>query len=252
MTTRKRAPLPAAAAAVAFALAGCATPGPLHIYSLAGPATEAIADRSAAGGAEAPSFLRADETLTGFAYDPFTDHFFLRLAPGNIIRVVDRPARAIKREFTVAEVPATGGGDLAVKPRTGHLYLLHPSEPVAIELTRLGKFVRTVPLAQTTAPALGIAYDSARDALLVLHERSRVTVHDLTGAVGRSFTLERPVAGALAFDAARRELYAPLAPPANGSAVSLGVFDDQGRFLRTEPATGTFVDLGERSLVRVF
>src|SRR5471032_2047214 len=140
MTTRKLAArllLAAALCALALGGGGCATPGPLHVYSLASPTAPDIADRGPEPALDVPSFLAAGETVTGFAYDPFTDHFFLRLAPGNRIRVVDRPARAVKREFVVSGLPATGGGDLAVRPRDGHIFLVHPTEPMVIELTRL-------------------------------------------------------------------------------------------------------------------
>ena len=111
------------ALATLLLLAGCATPGPLHRYSTSADSPAEIHDAGSDGTrASVPSFLAVGERLVGFAYDPFTDHFFLRLAPGDLIRVVDRPARAIKREFTVAALAydtvrdrllALSGGDLA-------------------------------------------------------------------------------------------------------------------------------------------
>src|ERR1700690_1398515 len=106
MTTRKnfrRLARAAALTCVAFGGAGCATPGALHVYSLASTAHETVRDTGPEGAVDMPSFVAPNEILMGLAYDPFTDHFFLRLAPGNHFRVVDRPARAIKREFNVAE-----------------------------------------------------------------------------------------------------------------------------------------------------
>jgi hypothetical protein len=143
MTTRKilaRLLHSAALAAAALTLGGCATPGPLHVYSLSpAPPSAAIRDTAAdAPEAEIPSFLAADDELVGFAYDPFTDHFFLRLAPGNVIRVVDRPARAVKRTYTVGSLPNTGGGDLAVRPHDGRIFFTDPAGPALILTDRFG------------------------------------------------------------------------------------------------------------------
>src|SRR5436190_17530024 len=132
MTTRKaeRPPrggfesgLKPALLCVALALGGCATPGPMHVYFTGSGAPEVIGDAGGDRQVDVPSFLEPEDALTGLAYDPFTDHLFLRLAPGNQIRVVDRPARAIKREFTIDGLSAAGGGDLAVRPRDGHIFL---------------------------------------------------------------------------------------------------------------------------------
>lgn len=51
----------------ALAAGGCATPGPLHVYTVANPAANAIHDTGGTPADEIPSFL---------ARDPFTDHFF--------------------------------------------------------------------------------------------------------------------------------------------------------------------------------
>lgn len=230
-------------------LAGCATPGQLHVYFLPSATAPAVTDSASGRATEVPSFLAPGEEITGFAYDPFTDHFFLRLAPGNRIRVVDRPAQAVKREFDVERLPADGGGDLAVKPRTGHLFLLHAHEPHVSELTRLGKWVRTLPLDGLTTPAAGIAFDAAHDHLLVLERgpRATVTTFDLDGRRLRAVTLERAVGPSLAFDAQAREFYAPLA----ATPGEMGVFDEQGR-LRRKAGKGVLIDVGPRSFVRVF
>jgi hypothetical protein len=245
MTTRKAFGLLAALSAVAAAGSGCATPGTLHVYGIGAADPALVSDRGERAD-DVPSFLGPADGLTGFAYDPFTDHFFLRLAPGNLIRVVDRPARAIKREFTMTAGPATGGGDLAVKPRTGHLYLLHPTEPAVIETTRLGEPVRTFALAGLAGPAAGVAYDAQQDQLLVLaRDRREVCRYDLSGARGTHFMLDRIVGGSLGFDAEKRELYAPVAE-------GVAVFDEAGKLLRTLPLAATVVDVGPRSFIRVF
>ena len=221
----------------------------MHVYAGASGTATAVQDASDTATTDAPSFVEPDEQITGFAYDPFTDHFFLRLAPGNRIRVVDRPARAIKREFVVAGLPATGGGDLTVRPRDGHLFLLPPAGREIAEVTRLGKLTRTFELAGIAGVPRGIAYDSGAGRLLVLNaDGRRVTAHDFDGRRLGEFDLEREGGAALAIDADKREIYAPLA----GEKGIVGVFNETGRLLRTLALPAAFVDVGPRSFVRVF
>lgn len=253
-STRPALLLTTALACVALGGAGCATPGPLHLYSAASTQPAIITDTttapSSAAPVDIPTFLAAGETLTGLAYDPFTDHLFLRLSPGNLIRVVDRPARAIKRTYIVAALPVTAGGDLAVRPRDGRIFFAHPSLPALIETDRFGNVIRTLALATLTAPPAGIAYDSARDQLLILSggDPSYVTTHALDGTLIARIALDRTVTlTGLAYDPDARELYAPLASP-----TALGVFNLEGRLLRTVPLSATFFDLGPRSLLRLF
>ncbi len=253
MTTRKKArPLTALAALALVALAsgGCATPGPLHVYSLATDRAEVVRDRGDGKNPDVPSFVADDERLTGFAYDPYTDHFFLRLAPGNRIRVVDRPARAIKREFHGEQLPDTGGGDLAIRPRDGHVFFAHPTQPLVFELTRLGKWVRTISLGATSRPAQGLAYDAERNRLFVRAGTApaRIAICDPEGHETGLITLDREIGTSLGYDTATREFYAPLTGPEAG----LGVFDESGRLRRTHPANAPFIDVGPRSFVRVF
>lgn len=249
MTTRKlaaRLALAMASAWLAFGAAGCATPGPLHVYSLANATAPEIRDDGPAPAAAVPSFLAPGDTVTGFAYDPFTDHFFLRLAPGNRIRVVDRPARAVKREFTAEKLPADGGGDLAVRPRDGHLFFVSPSEPALLETNRFGSFIRRIGL---PSRAEGIAYDSEHDELIALDDSGRTAIRmDRDGNPRASVPLSQPVAsGAFGYDPTRRELYAPLR---DGGRV--GVFDDRGQLLLTLSMTAPLLDVGPRSFLRVF
>jgi hypothetical protein len=253
MTTRKVGPRAPWALGAVLGLAGlllgsgCATPGPLHLYALETTGPERlvrdIGDRSA----DVSSFLKPEDEVTGFAYDPFTDHFFLRLAPGNSIRVVDRPARAIKREFEI-DAP-TGRGDLAVRPRDGHLFFLSGTDATVLETSRLGKRVRTVALTGVTGIPRGIAIDAVHDQLLVLAADGRqITRHNLAGGRVGELRLEQPVGDSLAFDAERLEFYAPL----QGRPGTVGIFDAGGALRRTEAAGGAFVDVGVRSFVRVF
>lgn len=239
---------------VAFILiaSGCSTPGPLHVYSISKTGAE-VQDVAPAGNdstAPVPSYLDVSDEVTGFAYDPFTDHFFLRLNPGNRFRVVDRPARKIKREFTVREV-AKAGGDLAVRPRDGHLFLVNPAAPELIETSRLGDLIRRVRLEGRSAPAHAVAYDSSQNELLVLGEdRRTVDRFRPDGAKLRSIMLERPVQASLGYDSEKGELYAPL-PETRGE---VGVFDGSGRLRRTiTVALGNdWLDVGPHSFFRMF
>ena len=238
-------------ATMALLAAGCATPGPLHVYSAADARPTAILDAGGEGGrVDIPAFLEPTDELTGLAYDPFTDHLFLRLAPGNRILVVDRPARAVKRAFVVHALPDGPGGDLAVRPRNGHIFLLLPGEPALLELTRLGERVQTLRLVPTPLPPTGIAYDPIQDRLLVLSPASpaRIAAYDLDGREQGTITLDREVGASLAFDSERREYYVPMA----GSGSPIGVFDQHGRWQRNLEGAAGFVDLGPRSFLRLF
>ena len=245
MTTRKHSAW--LGGAFACWLAGCATPGPLHVYSVPAIRAETIRDDGHHQSADWPSFLAPGETITGFAYDPYTDHFFLRLAPGNRIRVVDRPARKIKRELELD--PDATGGDLALRPLTGHLYLLRTGEASVLEITRLGKTVRTFALRGANGIPTALAFDAEQNHLLVLGaDRRTVTRHDLQGEPGRAITLAHAAGGSLAFDSVGRCFYATSDRDDGG----IEVFDESGKWLRREPARARFVDVGPRSLVRVF
>lgn len=239
-------------AVASLLLAACSTPGPAHLYSVADRATTIhdvalTPDRSA----DTPSCLAAGDELLGFAYDPFTDHLFLRLAPGNHIRVVDRPARKIKLEFDLEGVDLRGGGDLAVCPRTGHIYFIDRSAATLVETTRFGKFVGRVTLAGRSQPAAAIAFDMRQEQLLVLDGDGRAVSRFTRGGdlVG-TLTLEDPVGRSLGYDADRRELYGIARDHPN----EVSVFDEQGRRVRTIPiaAGDTFLDVGPHSFFRMF
>jgi len=237
-------------ACAALFLAGCATPGPLHVYAPTSGGQRPILDAGGGATLEVPSFLQEGDRVVGFAYDPYTDHFFQRLDPGDRIRVVDRPARAIKREFVVAGLPK-GGGDLALRPRSGHLFLLGAAPGEVFETTRLGRLVGRIQLDPTTGPLTGLAFDSVREELLALgSDGRRVTAHALDGRLRRELRLATPAGSSLAFDSDQREFHAPL----RDRPGAFGVFDETGRLLRTVTLPGTtgLLDLGPRSLIRVF
>lgn len=252
---------PALARSLALALpglllAGCATPGPLHLYTVSAERPQVIRDHGPDGLVDVPSFVGADETLTGLAYDPYTDHLFLRLAPGNRIRVVDRPSRRIKREFVIEELPVTGGGDLAVRPRDGHLFFVIPHAAALIETNRFGRFVRRIELTgySLNGPVVGVAYDPARQLLWILENSHYPQLH--TYRSDGSHVRWRPAGyegarGHLAFDPEKKQVYI--------AAVFeriIAILNDDGEIQGSIPAPDgdlvRFIDAGPRSFVRVF
>jgi hypothetical protein len=236
----------------ALLVTGCSTPGPLHLYSIAPGAADVHDIALAADSArDIPSYLEEGDVLTGFAYDPFTDHFFLRLAPGNRIRVVDRPARKIKREFVIENAPTNGGGDLAVSPVDGHLFLIDSAQPTIIETSRLGELIREIALVGQKAPTAAIAFDPAQNELILLDQDAKtIRRATRTGNAVSSIVLDRTIRPSLAFDAVRQELYAPLSE----SPDAVGVFDQTGHCVRTVAiaAGDQFIDVGPHSFLRVF
>ena len=260
MTTRKRLGIIAGAGVIAALLVGCATPGPTHVYVLERESPTAIHDVGPAGQVDVPSFVEETEKVIGFAYDPYTDHLFLRLSPGRAIRVVDRPGRAIKREF---ELPAEGLenphlGDLAIRPRDGHLFVGHSRDLAIIEYTRFGKYVRTIPLEKLMGSPGALAYDSVRDRFLVLTlviprgKRAFLYFYDTKGRQLGEIPMPTGVRwDTLGYDAEKREVYA-LATPHSSTPATVSVFNEEGKLLRNLAIPAAFVDVGPRSFLRVF
>lgn len=244
------------AAVLALAFAGCATPGPNHLYVADAAHGDVILDRADTGVAtrDVPAFMAGDEKILGLAYDPFTDHLFLRLSPGNRFRVVDRPDRSIKYAFTARGVPATGGGDIAIRSLDRHLFLGDPAAPALMEITLYGDFVQRLPLPDLGGPPGGIAYDQRRELLCILpRDRPRtIALYDRSGRRRGELTLDRPVQGAvLAYDSAAEEFYAREAGDGR-----IAVFDRSGRRRRVLagplPDGALCFDVGPRSFLRLF
>ena len=104
------------ALATLLLLAGCATPGPLHRYSTSADSPAEIHDAGSDGTtASVPSFLAVGEHLVGFAYDPFTDHFFLRLAPGDLIYTGTPEGVAAVQRGDLLEGTVAGVGTVRTK-----------------------------------------------------------------------------------------------------------------------------------------
>lgn len=234
-------------------VAGCSTPGPTHTY-VASCAEDPIVDvLPGTPNADVPCHLTALNELYGIAYDPFTDHLFLRVFPGDFVQVIDRPARTIKRSFYVKDLPP-GRGDLAIRSSDRHLFFALPTLPAVLETTLYGHTVRTITLENLDGPPAGVAYDQKRNHFLVLESGPlpRVVTYALAGKLLGTVTLDHDVRRtALAYDSIAAELYAPLR-----DQPAVGIFNAQGHLLRTlaEPIGNAhdFIDVGQRSLLRLF
>ena len=140
---------------------------------------------------------------------------------------------------------------MAVRPRDGHLFFACPAESFVIETDRFGKFLRRIELEGLETGAAGIAYDAVRNRLLVAVNgtRSELRIHDLDGRRLRASALDFANITSLAYDAASREVHAVVA-----DEPATLVLNDEGQLLREVPAGRPvdFLDLGQRSFVRVF
>lgn len=244
-----------AALALVFS-AGCSTPGPGHAYLYSPALGPTIRDISPASGDELagiPAYIEQGEQVLGMAYDPYTDHLFIRLFPGNHVRVVDRPAAAVKRAFRAPNLPL-GGHDLAIRSRDRHLFFTDPTAPALFETDLNGELEGYIRLEGLRTPPWGVAYDPVSEELLVLADETSDRVHrfDHAGKALGDVHLAKPVQGmSLGFDPDAREYFASLA---DGSA--FGVFDARGRLLRLLPRPAAdreaYIDIGPRSLLRLF
>lgn len=261
-----RLPLPACLlpALAALTLAGCATPGPTHAYLHSPSGPTVILDLPLHHWSDAsapteptpvPSLVQPYEQVYALAYDPFTDHLFLRLSPGNRFRVVDRPARSLKREFRLDALPF-GSGDITIRTRDRHVFALHPELPALVRFTSLGRFVDTFALEAHDFPPVGLAHlGPAFDEFFLLRpgHPSVLARHDLQGRHLADIPLDTPLQpGFLSHDPRTRELYARI------DAHTLGVFNHDGQLLRRlplpdpHPESPVFMDVGMRSALRLF
>lgn len=200
-----------------------------------------------------PAFVAAGEEVAGLVYDPFTDHLFLRVQPGSYVRVVDRPANRVKRLFAVPGLPPEGH-DFAIRSRDRHFFFSQTTMPALLETNINGDTDRFIPLEGLLEAPHGVAYDQIKDELLIvaLVEDRRLRRHDLAGKFLGELTLEQAIDGrSIGYDSVERTFFASLADRS-----AIGVFDERGRLLRRLPRPdterGVFIDVGPRSLLRMF
>jgi hypothetical protein len=230
---------------------GCASRGPNHVYAV----TTAGGDVIDFGPARATvsEVLAADESAVGLAYDFNTDHLFVRVAPAQVIRVIERPSGKRLRDMPLpAELHTAQPADLAIRSSDRHLFALHPDGRTVVELTLFGEYVRAIPLSGLDGPSAGLAYDQQNQRLLVLIAGNRpgVGTVDATGRVTPTATFNREVrAVSLGYDSDARHFFVPLA-----DGRSVGEFDADGKLVGAEALSGpvTALDAGPRSFVRVF
>ncbi|MDB6114745.1 MAG: hypothetical protein JWQ62_1690, partial [Lacunisphaera sp.] len=225
-------------------------PGPNHVYAIAeadatvhdlGPSPKNLA-----------SVIAPGERVLGLAYDYNTDHLFLRIAPQQVIRVVERPSGKILREMPLpAELRTENSADLAIRSRDRHLFAVHPDGRAIAELTLFGEFVRRLELPNTLGGIDGLAFDQQRGRLLVLAGNA-AHAFDLDGRELAVVALQSPVhAVSLGYDSDAQHFFVPLV---DGREV--GEFDNHGTLVAALPAGAngpiTALDAGPRSFVRVF
>ena len=251
-------------------LSGCATTGPNYIYATVDkdPAVHALGPQARS----IPGAVAPGERVLGLAYDFNTDHLFLRIAPAQVIRVIERPSGKILREMPLSldnspadEVVGTNTGpaaagngagstntaDLAIRSSDRHLFAVHPDGRSVVELTLFGEVVRRLSLPSLSEPIGGLAFDQRQLRLLALTGNIVVTFA-LDGRELSRVTLRAPVrAVSLGYDSAASHYFVPLA-----DSVTVGEFDSAGRLVATHhvmlAGPITTLDAGPRSLVRVF
>ena len=241
---------------MALGLGGCSTPGPSHAYLYSPALGPTIRDINPLDGSESSkvvAFVHGGERALGLAYEPYTDHLFIRIFPGNRIRVIDRPAGKVKREIHVPSLPL-GGRDFAIRSIDRHFFFTDPTAPAIIEIDLAGNLEGYIKLEGLEQPVWGVAHDQVSGELLILASETtdRIRRHGTDGALRSELKLERAVRGlSLAYDPVERLCFASLS---DGSAI--GVFDDRGRLVRSlprpDPSRETFIAIGPRSLLRLF
>lgn len=239
--------------ATTFGGGGCATGGPNHVYvTIEGsPAVHDLGPPAA----EIARAVAPEERALGLAYDFNTDHLFLRIAPAQVIRVIERPSGKILREMPLpVELRTERPADLALRSSDRHLFAVHPDGRSVVELTLFGEFVRRLELSGLTGPIGGLAYDQKNRRLVVLAASSpaRIGTVAADGSVLDCVTLHAAVnAVSLGYDSEAQHCFVPLE-----EGNSLGEFDAAGALLKKHPVGEshpiTALDAGLRSFVRVF
>jgi hypothetical protein len=243
-------------------LGGCATPGPTHVYWAAASGLTVYDLETASGDRRSlDGQIKKGEEIVGLAYDQFTDYLFLRLKPGDVIRIVNRPAGSPVRDLKLTPEIALAPGetpmnslDLTVRSRNRHLFAIDPREPVIVEFTLAGEMVRKIKLANPPrGPVGGLGFDDRRDRLVVLFASSPAVLAEVTldGTIVHQTNLAATVHPvSLGCDAEAGEYFVPLADGA------IGVFDREGHLLRSHQVPAgvapAAIGAGPRAFLRVF
>jgi hypothetical protein len=243
-----------------LAATGCSTSGPNHLYIAKGGG-EPIHDVSHDGtpATEVPSRTTVEEKVLGLAYDFYTDELFVRLAPGNLVRVVDRPSQRLLRDMTLPELPPHTANpvsaDLTIRSRNRHLFLVDADGRSIVEYSLFGEFLRRLAPEVGASSIGGLAFDQINDRLLVLlaGDHPVILTCTLDGREESRRELQKAVLPlSLAYDSTAQHFFVPLP-----GGKTVGVFDAQGHHLSTISPTATTGDVsalaaGERSFVRIF
>lgn len=128
-----------------LSLSGCATPGPNYVYATveSDSAVHALGPEQR----DIPAAVAPGERVLGLAYDFNTDHLFLRIAPAQVIRVIERPSGKILREMPLpAELRTENSADRDETAALAGGGRPHPTHERAwIFLARATSFVVTLP-----------------------------------------------------------------------------------------------------------
>jgi hypothetical protein len=252
----------AAAGVLTLSLGGCATRGPTHVYWAAASGST-LHDLATASGERRTldGHIDQDEDVLGLAYDHFTDYLFLRLSPGDVIRIVNRPAGTRVRDLKLTpevavsrDETAVNALDLTVRSRNRHIFAVDPRETAIVEFTLAGDKVRRITIARPPrGPIGGLGFDQRRDHLVVLFASSPAVLAEVTleGTIVHQTNLAAAVHPvSLGCDSEAGEYFVPLAEG------GIGAFDRDGRLLRTHRvpagATPAAIGAGPRAFLRLF
>ena len=243
--------------AVCTLLLGCATRGPMHLYS-AVDGEQPVRDRAleVGGNDELVGFLESSDRVVGLGYEFNTDYIWLRIAPGNRLITIKRGFRELWYDYTLPDsflLDDAASGDLAVRSFNRMVYVAMAKPGLVAKVERYGDVNEVIQPGASERAIGGLAWwDQVNDRLLILYAEGspEIVVYDNdTDAVGH-VTLDAPVrATTLAYDSNRQRYYVPLA-----EAGWLGEFDANGHLIDRLPFPDpeASIDAGQRSAVRIF
>lgn len=239
----------------ALLMGGCATRGPMHLYS-AHAGSHPVEDHALESGPDDQlvGLLEPDAVVVGLGYEFNTDYIWLRLAPGDRLIAIKRGVRERWYDYTLPpefRLPTDVSGDLAVRAFNRMVYVAMAEPGAVSRVSRYGDVREIIRPGDTGRRIGGLAWDQVNDRLLVLYaDRAEVVAYTTEMEPIEAVRFEVEVrATTLAYDSNRQRYYVPLA--AEGW---LGEFDATGRLLNRLPfpRAGASIDAGQRSVVRMF